>query len=91
MFFEKIPEKGCKCTIAVRNTFFNLINKNYKTADALKLSFKVLKYHHPEIPDHKIPKRVGIMINPKLKNILWSLFLNPEKTFYKQELEIILI
>lgn len=70
MFFEKIPEKGCKCTIAVRNTFFNLINKNYKTADALKLSFKVLKYHHPEIPDHKIPKRVAIMINPKLKNIL---------------------
>ena len=59
MFFEKIPEKGCKCTIAVRNTFFNLIKKNYKTTDALKLSFKVLKYHHPEIPDHKVaPKHI---------------------------------
>ena len=70
MFFEKILEKDCKCNIAVRNTFFNLIKKNYKTADELKLSFTVLKYHHPEIPDNKIPKRVAIMINPKLKNIL---------------------
>ena len=46
------------------------IKNDYKTVDALKLTFKVLKYHHPEIPDHKIPKEVAIMINPKLKEIL---------------------
>tara|TARA_B100001093_G_scaffold455952_1_gene466523 strand:- start:189 stop:401 length:213 start_codon:yes stop_codon:yes gene_type:complete len=70
MYFEKLPKSNCKCTYAVRNTFFNLIKNNYKTADALMLTFRVLKYHHPEMPDHKIPKEVAIMINPKLKEIL---------------------
>ena len=70
MYFEKLPNNDCKCNTAVRNTFFNLIKNNYKTAEALKLTFKVLKYHHPEIPDHKIPKEVAIIINTKLKEIL---------------------
>ena len=70
MYFEKLPKSNCKCSYAVRNTFFNLIKNNYKTADALKLTFRVLKYHHPEIPDHKIPKEVAIIINTKLKEIL---------------------
>ena len=47
-----------------------LIKNNYKTVDALTLTFRVLKYHHPEIPDYKIPKEVAIIINTKLKEIL---------------------
>ena len=70
MYFEKLPNNDCKCTFAVRNTFFNLIKNNYKTVDALTLTFRVLKYHHPEIPDNKIPKEVAIIINTKLKEIL---------------------
>ena len=70
MYFEKLPKSNCKCTSAVRNTFFNLIKNNYKTTDALKLTFRVLKYHHPEMPDHKIPREAAIIINPELKKIL---------------------
>ena len=70
MYFEKLPYNDCKCTSAVRNTFFNLIKNNYKTVDALTLTFRVLKYHPPEIPDYKIPKEVAIIINTKLKEIL---------------------
>ena len=54
----------------LQNRNMSVIKNNYKTADALRLTFRVLKYHHPEMPDHKIPKEVAIMINPKLKEIL---------------------
>ena len=50
MFFEKVPKKNCKCSIAVRNTFFNLINKNYKKETLTENYQKILISMQPVLP-----------------------------------------
>ena len=46
------------CEDAVKNTYYNLIRQNCSPSDALQSAFKVLKYHHPEISEKKIPDKV---------------------------------
>ena len=60
----------CKCIYAVKNTYFNLINQNYKPSLAFDSAIRVLKYYHPEIPNHEIGKRATIIINPSLNSVL---------------------
>ena len=66
----KENEIKCSCINAVRNTYNNLINQDYRPADALFSAMKVLKYHHPEIADHKIGKKTAAIINPELEVFL---------------------
>ncbi len=66
----KENEIKCSCINAVRNTYYNLIKQDYRPADALFSAMKVLKYHHPEIADHKIGKRTAAIINPELEIFL---------------------
>ncbi len=66
----KENEIKCSCINAVRNTYNNLIKQDYRPADALFSAMKVLKYHHPEIADHKIGKRTAAIINPELEVFL---------------------
>ena len=60
-------EIKCSCINAVRNTYHNLIEQDYRPSDALFSAMKVLKFHHPEIADHKIGKRTAAIINPELE------------------------
>ena len=57
----------CVCQGAVKNTFKNLIKKEYSSAHALNAAMIVLKHHHPEIPNHKIGKFVVKILNPEIK------------------------
>ena len=66
----KENEIKCSCINAVRNTYYNLIKQDFRPADALFSAMKVLKYHHPEIADHKIGKRTAAIINPELEVFL---------------------
>ena len=54
----KKQHNKCLCEDAVKNTYYNLIHQNRSPSDALQSAFKVLKYHHPEIPEKKIPDKV---------------------------------
>ena len=48
----------CICEEAVRYTYDNLIKQNYNRQDALQAAYEVLKHHHPEIAEAKIPSKV---------------------------------
>ena len=54
----KNQNNKCLCEDAVKNTYYNLIRQNCSSSDALQSAFKVLKYHHPEIPETNIPDKV---------------------------------
>ena len=63
---DEILINQCVCQGAVRNTFSNLIKKQYTTTHALNAAMIVLKHHHPEIPNHKIGKVVVKILNPEI-------------------------
>ncbi len=48
----------CICEKAVRYTYYNLIKKSCNPSVALESAYNVLKHHHPEIPNEKIPNKV---------------------------------
>ena len=62
----KFNINDCVCQSAVRNTFLNLLKRNYSGAHALNAAMIVMKQHHPEIPNHKIGKVTAKILNPKI-------------------------
>ena len=59
----KNHSKDCICEEAVRYTYDNLINQDCNRQDALQAAYEVLRHHHPEIAEEKIPgKAFAILI-----------------------------
>ena len=69
MYFEKLPNNDCKCTSAVRNTFFNLIKSEIK---ADKLIIKIDTQSFDELILSLIPMEIikkTVLINYELTSI----------------------
>ena len=49
---------NCICEQAVRYTYYNLMKKSCSPSEALESAYNVLKAHHPEISNQKIPNKV---------------------------------
>ncbi len=48
----------CLCSDAVRYTYFNMRKRSYSSLEAMQSAKHVLKYHHPEISDEDVPRRI---------------------------------